>query len=193
MIEVLPQLEVSFEIARAEDISEISILMESVFGSNPKSIETFNRWINEKNYHVTVAKVDSKIVGVASSWVCVEPNLTKYEPYGAKAVDFLRGQKLGWFLTLAVQPLYRKSKIGWKLSQDQMNWLKSQECTSLVGASWVTGSTDNSSHMFIKSGFEKLGESNVVLRIDLQVTGATCGACKKNECECSAILYGLRM
>jgi hypothetical protein len=112
--------------------------------------------------------------------------------FGDRALDFLESQTLGWFLTLAILPEYRQKKLGWNLASEQKNWLKSQGCTALVGSSWVSGSKDNSTYMFERAGFEKLGESQEFLRNQFRVAGAECGCGQKN-CECKSVLYGMRI
>lgn len=183
-------MDIKYEVAELSEVSFVSEFVNSIFGPNPKSIEIFSKWINESNYHVTTAKLDSKIIGVSSSYFNEHPTLEKYIHFGERAVEFLRDQKVGWFLTLAVSPEFRKHRIGWNLAKKHFNWLKNQSCARIVGSSWITGSSDNSEHIFIKAGFEKLGESHEFLRSQLVQTGSTCSACGKIECECLSILYG---
>ena len=181
---------VQFFEANQSDLNEICNLVQATFGPHPKAEDIFGKWIREPQYHVTVAKYQGSMIGMAASSINPSPDLPKYECFGNMAVDFLKDQKLGWFLTLAVSPKFRKKSIGWNLAREQAEWLKGQGCSALIGSSWVSGSEDNSDHMFIKAGFKKLGESDDFLRNQLRGTGSVCSACGKTECECKSVLYG---
>jgi ribosomal protein S18 acetylase RimI-like enzyme len=119
-------------------------------------------------------------------------DLNKYRSFGAEALEFLKNQSAGWFLSLAVKSAYRKLGIGRKLSEMQFQWLKLKNCTMLVGSSWQSGSSDNSGHLYRSAGFQKLGESQEYLRVQSQQTGFICTVCK-NECQCRSVLYGLAL
>jgi len=176
--------------AQMTDLDQLCELVQNSFGPNPKTNEIWGKWIKDPSRHVTIARINERLLGVCASYINEKPDLSKYELFGESALNFLRNQKLGWFLTLAVAPEHRRSRIGWRLAKEHYVWLKAQGCTALVGSSWVTGSQDNSGHMFIKSGFQKLGESQEFLRNQLKGTGSKCSACLKTECVCTSVLFG---
>lgn len=185
--------QVTLSEALSSELKELCDLVQQTFGVNPKAEETFARWIAEPQYHVSLARLGPRLIGVSAGYFIASPDLTKYELFGPKALDFLRDQKLGWFLTLAVLPDFRRQNIGWMLANEQSLWVKAQGCTAMVGSSWVTGSDDNSGHMFLKAGFHKLGESHEFLRSQLRQTGAVCSGCHQSECTCKSVLFGLKL
>lgn len=182
---------ITFQEARTSDIPQIKSLMENVFGPFPKLEELFAKWITQEQYSVQIAKLQDKVVGVSTWCIKADNDFSKYETFGKKALDFMNDQKIAWVVNLAVYPEYRKNKIGQRLSLAQFNWLKKQNCSVVVGSSWVNGSNDHSQHLYIKAGFEKLGESKEFLRLQMQ-HGATCAVCKTSECNCNSILYGVK-
>lgn len=177
--------------AALSDIDQIKSLMDSVFGPFPKLEELFTKWITQDRYNVVVAKINEKVIGV-STW-CLKPDndFSNYESFGAQALEFMKSHKLAWAVNLAVYPKYRRNKIGQQLSLAQLRWLNEQDCTAVVGSSWINGTNDHSQHLFLKAGFNKLGESKEFLRLQMQ-NGAICSVCKTSECNCSSILFGVK-
>jgi predicted N-acetyltransferase YhbS len=178
-------------IATSNDIREICDLMNSTFGPHPKQKEYFEKCIAGSEYVVHVARSSGELIAVATSYVRISSDFNQYEVFSSSAVEFMRNNKLGWFLNMAVVPALRKQKIGNKLAQAQAKWLIENGCTALMGTSWVSGSEDNSAHMFERAGFKVLGKSNEFLRNQLRGTGSLCSACGLSDCECVSILYGL--
>lgn len=184
-------INVKIEKAKSTDIQQIKLLMESVFGPFPKLEEIFEKWITNNQYSVQIARVEEKIIGVSTWCYKLDNDFSKYESFGKNALDFLSDQKVAWIVNLAVYPEYRRNKIGQRLSIAQFDWLKKQECSVVVGSSWVNGSNDHSQHLYLKAGFVKLGESNTFLRGQMQ-HGAICSVCKTSDCSCNSILFGMK-
>lgn len=183
-------IQATIHIAKMSDFSQIKPLIENIFGTFPNLEEIFSRWVTQDTHHVIIAKIDSKIVGMSTWCVKKENDFSKYNSFGTQALEFMKSHKLAWAVNLAVYPQYRKNKIGQKLSLAQIQWLKQQDCTAVVGSSWVNGSDDHSQHLYLKAGFKKLGESKDFLRLQLQ-NGAICSVCKTPECNCNSILFGI--
>lgn len=177
--------------AEISDIQQIKLLMESVFGPFCKLEELFTKWITQDQFSVFIAKHDEKLIGVCSWYLKTDNDYLKYTSFGTEAIDFMRNKKSVWVLNLAILPEYRKKGIGGALSFAQIDWLKSIDSEIVLGSSWVSGSEDNSQHLYLKAGFKKLGDSAEFLRIQMQ-NGAECSVCKTSECKCKSILFGIR-
>lgn len=176
--------------AHLNDIPQIKVLMEDSFGSFGRLEEMFTKWITQDQYSVKVALLNEKIVGVCTWYLKTDPDISKYEVFGDKAISFMKDQSTAWVLNLAINPEYRKMGLGKKLSFSQAAWLKEKNCNIVVGSSWVSGSNDNSQHLYLKGGFVKLGESREFLRAQMQ-NGAVCSVCKTSDCNCNSILFGI--
>lgn len=181
----------SYHTALLSDIDQIKPLMESVFGPFSKLEELFTKWIVQDQYNVVVAKLNEKVIGVSTWCLKLDDDFSNYESFGEQALEFMKNQKLAWTVNLAVYPEYRRNKIGHQLSLAQLRWLEEQDCTAVVGSSWVNGTNDNSQHLYLKAGFSQIGESKEFLRLQMQ-NGATCSVCKTSDCSCSSILFGIK-
>lgn len=167
--------------------------MNSTFGVHPNQREIFEKWIHDPKYIVHVGRANERLIAVAASNINNSQDFSQYEVFGSSAVKYLKKNKLGSFLNLAVHPEFRKKKIGLQMANAQVEWLLTNGCTALVGTSWVSGSNDNSEHLFEKAGFEKLGESALFLRRQLKESAITCSSCKKADCDCMSILYAIEV
>jgi ribosomal protein S18 acetylase RimI-like enzyme len=179
--------------ANLSDLQSIKTLMESVFGPYGRIEEMFTKWITNDQYSVRLALVDEIVVGVCSWSIKLDEEFSKYESFGPKAIDFIVGKKSAWVVNLAVAPDFRKQGLGKKLASAHLDWLKSSCCDVVVGSSWVNGSLDNSQHLYLKSGFQKLGESREFLREQLQGNGAICAVCNTSDCSCNSIFFGIEV
>ena len=155
----------SVDPAKLSDIDQIKSLMEGVFGPFPKLEGLFTKWVTQDQYNVVVAKINEKVIGVSTWCLKLENDFSKYESFGAQALEFLKAHKLAWAVNLAVYPEYRRNKVGQQLSFAQLQWLKKQNCSAVVGSSWVNGTEDHSQHLYLKAGFNKLGDSKEFLRL----------------------------
>jgi ribosomal protein S18 acetylase RimI-like enzyme len=179
--------------ADVSDIAQIQCIMESTFGAFPRIEELFTKWITQEHYSVQVARQEQIVVGV-STWGVIRGNdFSKYECFGDKALSFIKNQNAALIINLAILPEYRRNKIGQRLALASLNWSKEQNCSVIFGSSWVSGSDDNSQHLYHKAGFEKLGESKDFMKQQQLQNGATCAVCKTSNCNCMHILYGAKV
>ena len=184
------QIQIEIRKAKLEDIFHIKPLMEATFGPFKKIHEFFEKWIADDNFSVQVAVVKDEIIGVCT-WGAKSGNeLPKYETFGQHAVEFIKDKKVALVLNLAVKPQYRKQGLGKKLSFAHLEWLVKQNCSIVLGSSWVHGTEDNSQHLFLKGGFKKIGESRDYYRVQMQ-HGGICSVCKSSDCNCNSILFGV--
>ncbi len=167
--------------------------MNSTFGVHPNQSEIFEKWVQDPQFVVHVGRANERLIAVAASNISRSQDFSQYEVFGLSAVTHLKKNSLGWFLNLAVHPDFRKQKIGFQMAKAQAECLIANGCTALVGTSWVSGSKDNSKHLFEKAGFKKLSESTSFLRLQLKDSGITCAACKKADCDCTSILYAIEV
>jgi ribosomal protein S18 acetylase RimI-like enzyme len=177
--------------AYAQDIPQMSILMNETFGANPKVEETFRDWMGRENFSVLVA-VDSgqKLVALSAGAVQEKFEIQKYETFGANALEFFKNKRVGWIYTMAVLPEFRRQGLAEKLGRSQLAWMKDKRAEVLMGASWDNGTDSNSSHLFKKGRFQVLGESREYIRSQNRQTGRQCSVCS-GECQCLTTLYGL--
>lgn len=183
----------SLEIRKAlvSDIQKIKILMESIFGPFGKLEELFTKWITQDQFSVYVATSGLQLIGVCTWYLKTDSDYSKYDLFGFEAINFMKDKKSVWVLNLAILPEYRRNGVGEALSVAQIDWLKSVDSDVVIGSSWVSGSEDNSQHLYLKAGFKKLGESNEFLRTQMQ-NGAECSICKTSDCKCRSILFGTK-
>lgn len=177
--------------ASLDDVSFIKIIMDDTFGAYAQNEELFKKWISQEEFSVYVAVDGNRIIGVSTWNVRSNLDLSKYAMFGADAVNFMKDSKLVSFLNLVVLPEYRQKGLGKKLSLAHFEWLKSQKCDAVFGTSWVNGSDENSSHLYIKAGFKELGKSKEFLRSQLQGSGNMCSVCKTQDCECTSLFFGI--
>jgi ribosomal protein S18 acetylase RimI-like enzyme len=173
-----------------DDIQQIKLLMEKTFGPFSETEKLFSNWIADKNSSVCCAFDGKKLIGVCTWKIKENTDYSKYSCFGSKAIEFMKSRRSVWVLNLAVDTQYRKSGVGTSLSLAQINWLKNTDAEIVLGSSWVSGSDDNSAHLYSKAGFEKLGESDEFLRSQMQ-NGAECAVCKSPDCACKSLFFGI--
>lgn len=182
-------LQASIETAQLSDIEQIVPLMETIFGPFPQLEALFTKWIEGEKFNVMLAKSGQKVIGISTWCLKSDLNFSLYESYGESAIEFLKSHKIAWAINLAVTPEHRRLGLGHQLSLAQLSWLEYQDCSAVVGSSWINGSNDNSQHLFLKAGFKMIGESGDFLRQQMK-NGASCSVCKTSDCSCRSILFG---
>lgn len=163
--------------AHTLDIPQIKKIMEQTFGPFPQLENLFTKWILNREYSVYVAELKQEIIGVSTCALKLDNDLSKYESFGPNAIDLLNNKKLASVVNLAILPEHRNQKIGTRLALTHTDWLKNNNCDLVFGTSWVNGTAQNSSHLYLKAGFQKIAESDIFLRGQMQ-DGAICSVCK---------------
>lgn len=179
--------------ATLEDIPQIQNLMDSIFGTYPTLSELLHKWIQEPDTNVVVAKYNNHVIATSTWVIKPELDLNRYEVFGPQALAFLKQQRSGLVLNLAVSPEFRRMNIGKQISVAQLAWLKQQNCDIIIGVNWDNGRDDNSRYLYQKAGFQKLGEDRSYLKKQLLQTGASCSVCQSKDCNCNSILYGIKL
>ena len=164
--------------------------MNNIFGSFPGVEDLFKKWITDSHFSIHVAIDGEKLIGISSWHIKQDNNFDKFISFGENAIQHMKGKKTAWILNLAIDSEYRKLGLGSKLASSHLEWLKKSNCDLVMGTSWVSGSDDNSRHLYEKAGFQRIAESSVFLRGQMQ-NGAICSACKSTECNCKSILFSL--
>jgi hypothetical protein len=176
--------------AEISDIPQIKLLMESVFGTFTRMEEMFTKWITHEQYSVQIAVENENIVGVSTWSFKLDDDYSHHASFGEYALSYLRDKKSAWVVNLAIALSLTNQGYGRKLCLAHIDWLRNARCEVIVGTSWVNGSEDNSQHLYLKSGFEKLGESKEFMRGQMEL-GGTCAICKTAECHCKSIFFGV--
>ena len=161
-----------------EDHREIQVLMELTFGPREGANELLRKWLTTSDFSAFVA-VENRIIGFS---------LARLEIVDAVSGFFFE-HKVGSFQTLLILPEFRRKQVGENLSQAQLKWMIDQGCTAASGNSWNHGGEGTSSHLFIKGGFEKLGEVQDFYLEGSRKTDHVCPTCE-GTCHCSSTLYG---
>lgn len=182
----------NYRSARIEDIPQIAILMNSIFGYFDNVEKIFEKWITNPLFSTKVVLFEDKIIGVTTWHVYDKLDFSKYQAFGNQVIDFLNGKKVAGLLNLAILPEHRQMGIAKKLSLKQMDWLVRQNCDVIFGTSWVYGTENNSQHLFQKAGFKNLGESTTFLREQLQGK-SICSVCQTSDCVCNMIFFGAKV
>lgn len=191
-LQTLKQNIVSIHPANQNDLQEIAHLMNRTFGENPNAEIRFKQWISDPAFSVLIAKCQQKLIAVSAVKFSTELSENIRNSFHPDRLAVFKKQKIGWYLALAVQPEFRQQGIGNELSMQQLQWLKQQDCSFIAGTSWVSGSVDNSSHLYLKYGFEKIDESAIHLNNESKREKYKCTVCA-GECQCRSILFAKRI
>jgi N-acetylglutamate synthase-like GNAT family acetyltransferase len=149
--------------------------------------------MGRENFSILVLFDDQKnLAGISAGAVQEKIDPEKYETFGSQALEYFRGKRVGWIYTMAIRPDLRRNGLAEMLGREQLRVFKEKRADILMGVSWSNGTDANSSHLFSKGGFEKLGESREFIRIQNRQTGRQCLNCS-GECQCLTTLYGLQL
>lgn len=116
-------------------------------------------------------------------------NYDYYLPFDSEINKKLENKTVGSFSTLCALESYQGKGIGQKISHKRLEWLKSKDCTVVVGVSWVSGLAHTSNRVFEKMGFKAIKEVKNFYRQNSIDKPFICPGCAKPPCTCSAILY----
>lgn len=147
--------------------------------------------VSNPDCFVSAAVYEEKIIAIAVAQLLSD--FEYYENFKPGISVELKKKKVGSFSTLCVHEKFQAQGLGQKLSHERINWLRSRNCQTVLGVSWVSGSPNNSSRVFEKVGFKKINElANFFVESSLK-NPFICPTCGNPPCRCSAILYSLEL
>ena len=128
---------------------------------------------------------------VAVGYAEIVKSFDYFKPFDADIETRQKHQRVGLLRTLSVMESFQGQGIGQQMTRRRMEWMHEQRCQTILGVSWVSGQAHTSSRVFEKLGFRKVKEVEKFFYKEAIKHPFDCPGCKKQPCECSAVLYEL--
>ncbi len=141
-----------------------------------------------ENY-IVGAFLNKEIIGIGVAQIITDFDF--YIQFDNNIKVEMSNKKVASFSTLAITESMQGKGIGQKISKLRLDWVKKNNCTVVLGTSWVSGLKHTSDRVFEKMGFKAIKRvENFFVESSLKKP-FDCPGCEKAPCICGAILYRL--
>jgi GNAT superfamily N-acetyltransferase len=166
-------------------------LLTAAFGRGGYSEERVRSFASDPSTNVAGAWFNGQLIGVGIARVAVDLRAA-FAVFGNAAIDELARGKVGVLESGTVSAPFRGSGVGRVASSWLLQWLREQQCTRAVAASWNSGTGQTSRPVLERVGFRAIAESKGEEYRLTNLGGRPCPVCGA-PCRCSGTLFVLEL
>ena len=165
------------------------VLMNRTQGEGLFNLQYLNGVIEGKTSVAFGGFIDDGVISVGCAEILSD--FDYYLPFEPEISNRLKSHKVGSLCTLCVEERFQGKGIGQKMIKKRLAWLKERECSLVLGVSWLSGLSNTSDRVFIKSGFHKVNQVDRFFEASAIKQPFDCPGCFTQPCKCAAALYEL--
>ncbi len=172
------------------DINEIIVITDNLFGSNYLTKQELQNYINNVNKIGIVAKNDSEIIGFQLLQIDTPDNILKTilreKDWFRK--QFSKHQLIGVLKTLAVKEKYHNQGIGTLLTKKSLDIFK-KKADLIISVCWDKNRNNSISKILEKFNIALVHEIKEYWKNDSIKNNYSCKICGSPPCRCNALIH----
>jgi GNAT superfamily N-acetyltransferase len=182
-------MKIEAEIYNADlhDVPKIAQISDLLFGRGFITSTDVEKFIDDVDKNIWVARVQDEIVGFATSVIISDEGNETLQHYLNGSGNILYNTAPFLSESVAVEPSHSGAGLGLELFRQVAQWGLNKKCKYLLGLGWLRNGVSVAEKMFNKIGGQRLTVIPDFWLEDSLKHGYVCVECG-NPCKCSAIL-----